>query len=312
MTIHEDLGEFHVSYSSLSIGCWRKFEFQKIYPVASRGAGNLSGDVGKALHTGYQDFKVYGDEERAIAKMMMAYPIHLNDDPANYRSLEACYATLQAMIHSDFMDAYEIVQIDCLDGEQRPAIEVPFKIKLKDVYLDEACKYQICYIGYIDFILFELMKRQYCTIDLKTTRDRRYDPSVKYQFSEQVMPYELVLQHMLGAKIADMENKYMHVFVDIIEPKVSMYNFPQSNDMLEDWVSGLITNITQMQQFYKSDWWPRNSSSCSAFFGKCSHFDYCSSRNKEDIIIYRGQLPEDDESPKQFLPWIEFELDMSL
>lgn len=312
MTIHEDLGEFHLSYSSLSLSCWRKFEFQKIYPPAPRGKGSLSGDVGKALHEGYQDFKVFGDEDRAIAKMMLAYPIDLNDDPSNYRSLEACYATLQAMIHSDFMDAYKIVQIDCLDGQQRPAIEVPFKIKLKDTYLDAACKYQVCYIGYIDFILFALLKQEYCTVDLKTTRDKRYDPSVKYQFSQQVMPYELVLQHMLGAKIADMENKYMHVYVDVLEPKVSMYNFPQSNDMLEDWVSGLIIDIRQIQEFYKADWWPRNGNSCSAFFGKCSHFDYCSSRNKESIKTYRGQQEKDVVPVKEFLPWIEFELDMSL
>jgi len=311
MTIYHDLGEFHTSYSSLSIGCWRKFEFQKIYPSAPRGKGNLSGDVGKALHIGYQDYKVHGDVDQAIAKMMIAYPIELNDDPMNYRSLEACYATLQAMINSDFMDEYEIVMINCLDGVQRPAVEVPFKIKLKDVYLDEACKYQICYIGYIDFILFQLMKEQYCTVDLKTTRDKRYDPSIRYQFSDQVMPYELVLQHMLGRKIADMENKYMHVFVDILEPTVSMYNFPQSGDMLEDWVSGLIANIKQIQQFYKMDWWPRNGNNCSAFYGKCTHFDYCTSRDKQTIMNYRGQL--DDEAPlKPFLPWIEFELDMSL
>ena len=96
-----------VSYSSMGTfsSCARKFEFDKIYPPRARDSRDMyAADVGKALHAGFQDWLINGDREEAIWQFMRAFPWDGEAYQTNdYRSFEACLATLESM----FDDAKE-------------------------------------------------------------------------------------------------------------------------------------------------------------------------------------------------------------
>ena len=131
--------KLRLSHSSLRTfrSCARKLEFRKFHPTMSKDE-SLAGEVGHALHVGYQHYLVHKDRDAAIFAMLQRYPIHLNSNPSNSRSVEACYPTLNAMIDSGAFLEYEIAEIKCLDGEIRKAIEVPFQINITGFNLGDA------------------------------------------------------------------------------------------------------------------------------------------------------------------------------
>jgi len=110
VAIEESQKWLRVSYSSLNTleFCERKFEFSKLYPQRDRAFDSFAADVGKCLHAGYQDYLVHKNLDKALWEMSLQYPYQLEWQQKNdFRSLEACVATLIAMTESDcFYDSY--------------------------------------------------------------------------------------------------------------------------------------------------------------------------------------------------------------
>ncbi len=73
-----------VSYSSLNTAhsCWRRFEFHKLYPKLAGGFDDFyAAEVGKALHAGFQDYLIHGDQNLAIWAFMQAFPYEGSPKP---------------------------------------------------------------------------------------------------------------------------------------------------------------------------------------------------------------------------------------
>lgn len=292
------------------MNCLQKLEFRKLYPGQGQ-TRSVNADVGKALHAGHQHWMVHQDRERAIAEMMLRYPIDLENNPMKPRSVEACYATMNCVMDNVKLDEYEIAQIECKDGVVRPAIEVPFRIKLKDVFLDKAKTIPFEYIGFIDAILFHRMTGRYLTTDIKTHRNNAYDLSPLYVFSEQQIPYGICLEAVLGKRVEEFDVMYISVYVDILEPSVRCYTFTKTQNDLGEWMLNLAMDIQTYQQCYELEFWPRNGESCMKFGDKCSHIDYCGTRDRETrmaMMFVDGTEPYERE---EIVPWIEFELDVA-
>lgn len=324
-----DKNHLYISNSSQSLlhACARKFEFQKMYSHPRRESG-LKAELGKALHMGYQDFLIHQDMDKAILAYMLAYPIHLCDSPTDYSSLEAGYYTLMGMIHASDLMEYEVAKIKCLDGNVRPAIEVPFEIILDGYSLDNDKSHTVSYVGYIDAILYNKREQNYVVVDIKTTQWALDDYTPLYQYAQQCVPYGFVLEYMKGEKIDQFEVKYLSCRIDLLNPKITLYPFMKSKEDIEDWFRGLIIDLNLVKMYKQMAWWPRtgNGSGCITFKQKCNFFDICFTRDREII----KQIIEDTESEgnadktkeqidealrsktlkETFDPWVKFNLEV--
>jgi hypothetical protein len=116
-----------VSYSSLGTfsSCARKFELDKLYPRVERvGEDWYAADVGKALHTGYQNYLTHQSEEAAIWAFMTEFPYELEYQQTNdYRSFNAALNTLEEMLR--FMPINEYRLFGSRDSASSRAIGSP-------------------------------------------------------------------------------------------------------------------------------------------------------------------------------------------
>lgn len=292
--------------------CARKFEFRKLYQHSKQDR-SVPGDAGIALHAGYQEYLLNKDEDQAIMSMMLKYPIDLCNDPQDNRSLEACYATMIELMHSHAVQHYELVFIKCLDGETRPAIEVPFEIFLPGMFLDEENqRIPISYIGYIDLFIWNTVESAFEAIDIKSHRRTLRDLSALFQFDEQVLPYALMLEWLTNQQINSLKVTYLSTYLDIVNPQVVPYSFMKSRKDIMDWANGLMVDIRNLQQFYKLGWFPRDgvrNESCVAWNKSCPFFrDVCGSRNEK--AIQYAFLQDGKPYVDNFEPWVTMELDL--
>lgn len=314
-----------ISHSSQKLlhSCARKFEFRKMYNHPKRDS-NLKAELGKALHRGFQDYLVHGDEDKAIWEFMTAYPIHLCDSDTDYSSIQTGYSTLMGIIHAIPMQEFELAKIKCIDGVVRPAIEVPFEITLEGYSLEDGKNYTVSYTGYIDAILFNVREGTYAVVDIKTTQWKLNDFTPLYQFSEQCVPYGLILEYMKGETINNFQVKYLTCQVDLLEPNIQLYSFEKDRGDIEDWFRGLIIDLNLIKMYRSMAWYPRTGggSTCISFNRKCEFFDICLARDPDTI---RSMIETEIESMTQYEldealvsktlrqnwePWVKFSLEV--
>jgi len=189
--------KLNLSHSSRSLAhsCWRKFQFRKMFEHDAREE-SLAASRGNALHKGFQSYLMHKDEDRAIIEYMLGYPIHLCQDHLAADSLEAGFSTLMDMVNCAPLLNYELASVNCADGIVRPAIEVPFEIEIEGFSISESEEFKVSYIGYIDAIFYDVVNDEYVVMDIKTTQRKYMKPDLEYSFSEQCIPYGLVLEYM--------------------------------------------------------------------------------------------------------------------
>ena len=305
-----DIDKLRVSYSSMKTldSCARKLEFKKFYPSMVRDE-SLDGEVGHALHDGYQHYLVHQNREAAILAMMLSYPIHLNSNPSNPKSLEACYPTLNAMIDTGAFLEYEIAEIKCLDGVVRQAIEVPFQIDIVGFSLSDTKNIPVIYVGFIDAILYDKLLDEYLVVDIKTTRWNLEDKTPVYHFDEQCIPYAMVLERILGHSLDNLTVKYMSVYIDIEKPKITPYEFKKTRADIEDWARGLLIGLQSIKMYYQMGWFKRNSNACTAFGKTCAYFGICNQRDDKQITRFLT-MDQEPYVEKEIIPWIKLNLEL--
>lgn len=306
-----DIQQLRLSHSSSTTldSCARKLEFRKFYPSLVKNE-SLAGEVGHCLHTGYQSYLVNKDREMAIYDMIRRYPIHLNSNPSDPISVEACYSTMNCMIDSGAFLEYDIAKIKCLDGETRAAIEVPFQIDIDNFSLSDTRDIKVIYVGFIDAILYDKILDEYLVIDIKTTRWNLIDKTAVYHFDEQCIPYAIVLERILGHSLDNLTVKYMSVYIDIEKPKVQPYEVKKNRTDIEDWARGLLVNLQNIKMYYQTGWFKRNPNACVSFGKVCSYFEICNQRDDEVITKYLT-LGKEPYVEKEIIPWIKMNLELA-
>jgi len=297
-----------ISHSSRSTfaSCPRKLEFRKFYGHSRRDE-SLATLAGSALHAAYQDYLVHGDKERATFILMMELKVAYDVSPLKPRSLEACYATLLAMIDYQGYSDCELAYID-VNGESRPAIEVPFRIRIKDFSLgrDDEPQIPVEYIGFIDMIMYNVVHQQFVATDIKTHMRTLGDMTSAYKFDEQVLPYALILEAIVGKPITNLDVQYMSCYISLDEPQIANYGFNKTQADIQDWTRGLALDLQLMKMYYQTQWFPRRANACTAYNRTCGQFDFCQSRDEK--VIETMLSFETPYEARPFEPWIDIEL----
>lgn len=299
-----------VSYSSLNLAdtCLRKFEFNKLYPRRARDPDQFAADVGTALHRGYQDFLSSQNEDKAIWVLMENYP-YLDEfgQRDDYRSLEACMATLIEMCHEANMTEWEVMQIRKPDGEVVPAVEVPFELRLKGITLPDGRG--VAFTGFMDAAMRHLGTGAVRTLDVKTHRRTMEDATAKYKFDSQQVPYGICLEHIQGNPVEEFEVLYLDCFVDLVNPRVHLYPFLKDSTDLQEWLINTVLRVQRIQRALEMDYFPRADGGCMSWNRPCYFLDICQTRDRatvEDWLL----MGEEPESRPQEAPWIVAEIDV--
>lgn len=307
MTFQYPVDKLVLSHSTRSSfrRCPRLLEFNKLFGDGSRDDEQFAAEVGKALHAGFQHYMVTKDEDAAIWEFMLKYPHHLEYiKPENHynRSLEACYITLMTMIQRNELDGLELVHVKTqLEGNPiLPAVEVPFAFEI----VNAPMPIPVWFVGYTDLILYDKRNERYVVDDIKTHRINVNDMSGKYRYDEQTVPYGIILEHMLGREISELEVVYNSVYIDLLDPKSTIYEFTKTKEDIHDWYRGLCEDIKRISGYYGKQWFPRatNGDTCFSFNKPCWYLDECSDRDPEISarlvggnnragLFHDGQLP---------------------
>lgn len=305
--------DFRVSYSSLNTAasCLRKFEFNKLYPRKARDSEEqFAADVGKSLHAAVQHWLIHGDEDAALWVLMTTFPYvweynQIRDD----RNLEAAIATLERIIDENDMTEWELIELRLDDGSVVPAIEVPFEIRLKGLTLSDGR--QIVYTGWIDAIMRHKGTGLIRTLDIKTNRSTLKDSTAKYKFDSQQIPYGIIVEHLQGNQLEDFEVLYLDCFIDLVEPRVTLYPFLKLQEDLQEWMMNVILEIGRIQTAHKMDYFPRTGGGCISWNKPCFFLEVCETRNREAIEVWLLEGSEIQEE-QPWNPWVRVELDMGI
>ena len=306
-----------VSYSSLGTfsSCARKFEFDKLYPRIRRAyEDNYAADVGSALHKGYQEFLIRGDEDTAIWEFMQAFPFEAEYSQTNdYRSFEAALSTLEEMMHTIKMEEYRLAQIRHPNGEIVPAIEVPFEIRFKGLHIAPCERYpngaEFSIIGYIDAIMQHVVTDMYRTLDIKTSRMNLADPTGKYKFDTQQVPYGIVVDHVAQGVVDAFEVLYLDCYIDILEPRVKPLAFMKTRRDIEEWGLNKVIQFQQIARFAGADYFPRTENGCLFYNKPCRYLEPCQSRDRDTLTEW-FTMGSNDLVVDDFEPWIVADLDV--
>jgi len=291
-----------ISHSSRAMfaSCPRKLEFRKFYNHSRREESSAT-LTGSALHKAYQDFLVHKDRERAIFILMMEMPTAYDERPLQPRSIEACYSTLLAMM--DFQQ-YNKFEVAVIDG--KPAIEVPFRLRIANFSLEDDRHVPVEYIGYIDVVLFDPKHERFISTDIKTTTRGLSDFTPAYKFDDQQLPYAFVIESALGQPVDQLDVQYMNCVISLDNPQITNLPFVKSRADIEDWARGLALDLQMLKLYYNNNWFPRRVSGCTAYNRTCNAFDFCHSR--DSAMIEHMLSFETAQEQRQFDPWIDIEL----
>jgi hypothetical protein len=254
-------------------------EFRQLYGVPRAVDDNYAGDVGNAIHRGYGAWLATEDETEAILSFGMAFPYEQEFLKAGQssRSMEAAFGSLLALMHSGFLQQYQVVKINTLDQGVRYGVEIPFAFHITNAPM----AVPVYFVGFIDCVLYDNHRDRYIVTDLKTTRQKLDDPTAKFQFDQQTIPYGIILEHILGRTIEEIEVAYLYDYIDLLQPKVRLLEYRRTLDDVMDWKRGLCETVERIAGYYNSGWFPRavNGDSCIAYNRACEFHDVCSYRN---------------------------------
>ena len=292
--------------------CMRKLEFRKLFGSAkSETSQPLS--VGTAMHAGIQSYVAGNSREIALHELMLNFNFSFQTSPMDERGWQSCIhiATRAFDFWDTNMDEWEIAKIIDQNGNEIPAIEVPFAL----IYIHPQSSLKFKYIGYIDFILYNKIENKYYVVDLKTTTNAG-DLTADYKFAEQCLPYGLVLETLLGHDITKgIDILYWTIYLKMLDTQNFLYPFTKSYADIQDWMFGFIRFADEIVDYLQFGWWSRRGNGCTAYYKPCYYLDVCELREiakiKNFIMLDNMEIEENEnainriERPK---PWIEIEL----
>lgn len=279
MRVHDIYTQSFVALSDSSLngtyrGCPRRLEFRKLYGHArAERAESLPTGAGEALHRAWQEYINSRNKHAAIWELMANFPIQLQDRHTNYRSLQACYMTLEEMIAHPIDSRYRLATV-MHNGHERPAVEVPFRITFNELSVLRDRNIPIYYDGFIDAILWDTVEQNYVVVDIKTTRIDRHDYTAKFSRDPQCLPYAYVLQKALGQSAEWLRVIYFVAFIDLANPRVQQLNVEKTQRDIEEWAFQTAFDLNAIRQYAEMGFFPRNGKECDGW-RVCDYYDVC-------------------------------------
>lgn len=306
------------STASSFSSCERYFNYARNF-LNPKGGPSHAADVGTAIHESLQHWLVHKNVDQALMKLMLHYPAetdHLSS--AKERNLEAATSTVL-----DAMDAFnsrlpieyedlEVATLRTTDGKTVPCTEVVFEIYIEQNILPE---YDVYIAGAMDMIMFAPFDSTHIVADIKTHRDNKAALiQEKFEFSNQTLPYHLVLSHISGEATTSFDVLYWTCFIDIEKPNTQFITYRKTQRDIEDYLLTFAKLLHRIRANIDTNHWSRSHGSCTNWGRVCRYKDVCRSNKDNEYIqdiILGTEQPYDRYNSIELKPHVELELDLT-
>lgn len=306
-----------LSHSSRQVlnSCEKRLEFRKFYSHAYKQTIAADDDInlgsGTAMHVAWQSWLLHQDKQKAAWELLRHYPHKQSKSIMQTKSVEACFLTMEELYQHPFESRYSIAWVK-VNGETRPAIEVPFQITLKGINLapaDSGLHIPVHYIGNIDVIFWDALMECFVVCDLKTTRKLLNDYTIKYQFDEQCLPYGYIIELVTQKLVTSFEVIYMVAYIDALKPFARPYSFMKTQESVQEWAKSFIMDIRRLQSMFATNHFPRRGNACMGYQA-CEYADVCTYTDASGIRNWLSLAFPGDYQRSRPEPWFRIELQM--
>jgi len=283
--------------------CPRKYWISNIldWPEYSDKSPSLAAMSGTAIHEYIQALYAGKSRDEAMFAVFKIWDFSVEDVANEYnknnRGFAATIITAEAAANELNISPVNLASVD-----GKPAIEVVFAIKFehKDWKADYA------YISRIDLIEFDSFTHRYTVADIKTHRSTIQDRTPQYKYNQQLIPYGIILQSLLGKDTSAFTVKYIDIYTDTVEPKVNTYSFPKTKADIDAWYQRILRVIRDTEDYLTTGIWPRTGIGCINYNRPCRLFkDYCGIEDAQTLqdFILQGKEPAERKEVDE--PWVE-------
>lgn len=306
------------STASSFSSCERFFHYNRNF-LNPKGGPSHAADVGTAIHEALQHWLVHKNVDQALMQLLLNYPAATDHLPAaKSRDLEAATsAVLDAMeaFNSRLPIEYENLEVATLrtaDEKTVPCTEIVFEIYVEQNILPE---YDVYIAGAMDMIMFTPFDSTYIVADIKTHRDSKASLiQEKFEFSNQTLPYHLVLSHISGEATTSFDVLYWTVFIDIENPDSQFITYRKTQKDIEDYLLTFAKLLHRIRVNIDTNHWSRSHGYCTSWARVCRFKDVCRSNKGNDYIqdlILGSEMPYDRYNSIELKPHVELELDLT-
>jgi hypothetical protein len=244
--------------------------------------------IGTAFHVFVQEYLINKDFNRALFNALAAYPFHLYEvgiwgAKKDYgKTWQMLVRSCEAFRDLNMNDRYELVE-----ANGKPAVETTFEVDLGVIY-GKNVDYQFVYEGHIDLILLDKYTNLIYPVDIKTFTDEGM--KIKYEYSDQLVMYSIVVAHMRGIIQADnhigmqteYESKYWFMKLNVVEPMFDEMQSIKDEKSQTRFFGNLLDACQRIANYSDKNWWATNRESCYAYSSRCKFSDMCGKSGTEE------------------------------
>ena len=158
-------------------------------------------------------------------------------------------------------------------------------------------------IGYIDALTRQRFTGEHNSLDIKTHRSNLRDRTSEYKFNTQQLGYGLILEHILKHTIESFSVLYLDCYLDLLSPRVEMYEYDKTQEDIQRWMMTKILQIRNLLDYERIGYFPRSDNWCTSYMRPCNRLDICQIEDPElmQMMILGDKYPAEQ---KKFEPWI--------
>lgn len=266
---HSSLGTFNI--------CERLFQLKKLLDTSTYvgDVGNPTFILGHAFETGVISYLKYQDKERAQFEAWLRW-YHLS--PEGEYSFPTDQKRSPYILTKILKKAFPLLDDILLDHriasfQGKPAIQLSFRINISENFY---------YVGFIDFILHNMITKKYSVWDCKSTALTLQDLTPIYIHSNQLISYSTVLDAIVGEELASYDISYFTAQLQD-DPKLKIYEFAKTlKDRLDFFIS-LKLDVQRIENLQSLGIFPKREKGCLSYNRPCSYLQFCSLHSLDNL-----------------------------
>lgn len=261
-----DLRLKQISYSSRTAlaKCPRKYQLTKC-GVAGNSIEDTNQEityafghtVGLGVQLVWQGYEI----DEIIWKMFLSWEVSpLYESTKHSKSLWFAITAVKNLI--SLRDSGFLADWDLMYWEGKPAVELSYLLDLGDGYNDR---------GFIDLVVEHRYTKQVMVIEVKTSSAKSITQS-DYGNSTQSLGYAVILDY-IKPRLNSFEVLYLIYRTELME-WVSM-PIHKSGLLKAEWLQTVVLTKKILELYDKTNYFPREGSSCKSMFGECRYYGIC-------------------------------------
>lgn len=286
--------------------CPRKFELSAKYNLVGR-TNNVTFAFGHGVGAGIQYALAGYSYNKTMLEAILAYDYDYTDagSPSEQRAKKNAWSAIQAVslfwkqydagLYT-FLDGWEVAEFkDPKTGKLIPAVELTYVLEIAQGFTDE---------GHIDLVLYHPVNNRYMVVEVKTTGAKVVNEAT-YKYSDQALGYGIVLDAIASDSGATASFDVLYLVWKSVGKELIPMPFSKTVNDRARWFQQLVVDITQIQDYIESDFFPHRGENCFEYFKPCQFFNTTCKLSKETLERLSAQNDLNDVDGQDFADMLE-------